>query len=252
MAGDHLFNLKLIGKVILFILFMTGCSSNQPNQNFDQSIPYSQLSTQDNSTLQSIDNPPSQQLTEDPDSQQLPSNQGTQQQTVPDGFIKDDRVQKQGEENTVVQNSTSPSLLPFHDFKERWNAVSEEQMSNLYIKNIEESSNTNETIYHTRLSNHLELRIFVHENYVHQLELTSDEKTTEVIYQMLAGWNQVINMLHPTVEMYDVDALFRKIGVGPNADLSNLKATSFDYFHLHYEVLPTDNGYTFRASYRKS
>ena len=252
MAGDHMFNLKLIGKVILFILFMTSCSSNQPNQSSDQSIPYSQLSTQDNGTLQSMDNPPSQQPTEEPDRNQLPSNQGTQQQTIPDRSITDDSVQKQKEENPVAQNPTSLSSLPFHDFKERWNAVSEEQMSGLYIKKIEETPNPKETIYHTRLSNHLELQIFVHENYVYQLELISNEKTTEVIYQMLAGWSQIILMLNPTIEIYDVDMIFHKIGVGPNADLSKLKTTSFDHSQLHYEVLPTDNGYTFRASYRKS
>jgi hypothetical protein len=79
--------------------------------------------------------------------------------------------------------------------------------------------------------------------------MISEGKSSRVVQSMLTGWTQIINILHPNIEIYDVDTLFNKIGVGPNADLTNVKATSFIYFELLYEVLPTENGYIFRASY---
>lgn len=125
----------------------------------------------------------------------------------------------------------------------------EEQMSNLYIKDFEAISGDTGTSYRAALGNTLELLIFVSNDSVRKLEMISTRKSTAEINTMLTGWSQIVSILHTNLEVQDEDALFHLIGVGPNGDLSQVIAKTFTYMGIHYEVLPTDKGYTFRASY---
>jgi hypothetical protein len=246
MAGDRVSKLEVIGKLIFFVFILSACSSNAPKLNLDPSVPYSKLSTQEDQNLQSKNELLNQQINEELITEQIQPDADSQQQMVPEVLIEENDDQQQEPENALIH-----SKLPFQDFKARWNAISDEQMSNLHIKDLEESKHDQGTLYISHLSKQIELHIHVYGNYVQQLEINSKGKSTSNINEMLAAWNQVINILHPTIEVYDVDTLFNKIGVGPNADVSKIKKASFVYSHLHYNVSPRENGYTFRASYNK-
>jgi hypothetical protein len=152
-------------------------------------------------------------------------------------------------EQTKAGQASSSTPLSFEDFTERWNSLSEEQLSTLYIKNLEDISSNDGTIYRAIFSDKLELLIFVSNGLVRQLEMISSGKSVNEIYSMLSGWSQMADILHPNREGQDVDALFHSIGVGPNADLSKVTSKSFTYYDLFYEVIPTDIGYTLRISY---
>jgi hypothetical protein len=253
----------LIGKLTIFICLLSACSSPEQSQNLDQSNPYIKLSTEENQSLQesneSINEEPiANEMKQDSKNGEIEGNgqiqqeQDTQQQTIPENPITEDRLQKQEvqkNEDQSNQATTVSTKLPFQDFKARWNAVSDEQMSNLYIRNLEKISSTE---YRALLTNQLELNIVVANDFIQQLVLISNDPSKVTINSMLAGWSQIINLLHPDIEIYDVDELFNKIGVGPNSDVSNVKQTSFTYYELHYEVIPTEKGYTFKAGYDKS
>ena len=151
-----------------------------------------------------------------------------------------------------ILEKTAPSQqLPFADFKERWNAVCDEQITNLYIQNLEAATNERGSYYHTRIHPQIMLRIFVDNDYVQQLEMISEGKANTTTLAMLAGWSQIINILHPNMEINDVDEFYQKIGVGPNADLTKVKPTSFTYYDLNYQIYTTENGYGFIAAYAK-
>jgi hypothetical protein len=259
---------KLIKIILLsfFILLVNGCSS-APESHRGDSNGFLKLSTegvpkQDLTDDQIIEesNPNPLQQESDTEEQTLPEeehnqeqlNQDTQQQTIPDDPIIEELVPEEEGQGQISQAMVA-TKLPFQDFKDRWNAVTDEQMSNLYIRNFDEvASNEGIITYSSNLTNKLELRVFVAQNYIQQLEMINREKSDLSIESMLTGWSQMINILHPDIEIYDVDTLFNKIGVGPNGDLSELKPISISYSDLHYEVVPTENGYSFRASYSNS
>lgn len=242
-----LFNLELI-----FLVFLLNACSPQPEQSQDQSQSYIRLSTEEQQNLQQpaeID----EQETNLTDTNQIQSKPDSKQQTLQEEFTSEeqadkDAVPEQTSDNVENQNTAEVTKLPIHDFKERWNAVAEEQMSNLYIKSLDEYPNEKEMIYRSNLSKDIKLEIKANGEYIQQIEMICENKSPSTVYTMLSGWSQMINILHPTIEIYDVDTFFHKIGVGPNADLSNLKSTTISYFDIEYEVLQTDKGYNLTAT----
>ncbi|WP_090867328.1 hypothetical protein [Oceanobacillus limi] len=183
---------------------------------------------------------------EDADENQPQREQRSLQETLPDSS-----TERELEEHIPDEHDTSKETpLPIDNFKERWNAVSDEQFSELYIESLQEIETENGVTYESKLTNQLALRIHANnQGYVEQLEMVQEGTLGSNVYQMLTGWSQIINIIHPNLEINDVDSLFHDIGVGPNGDLSNVSETSFDYHHIHYHISPTENGYTFRARY---
>ncbi|MEH7383514.1 hypothetical protein V7138_23855 [Bacillus sp. JJ1533] len=147
--------------------------------------------------------------------------------------------------NSLLTAQTTP--LPFEDFKERWNALTDAQMSNLYIKELEKVTTEDNHYYKANLTNQIQLYVYVNENHVVKLEVLSEGKSQAVISAMLASWSQVINIFHSELEMQDVDYLFGQIGVGPNLDLSNVHSKSIEHLGKKYEIEVTENGYRFAA-----
>lgn len=239
--------------LILFICLFSACSSRPEQNSSGQSSPYIKLSTP------SKENPnpvmPDEQVDEHHGSSpNQVQNQDAPEQKLPEDYAAEDRLQTQEIQETEDPKSGAETVsteLPFQDFKARWNAVTDEQMSNLYIKDLEEVSSNGETFYRSNLSNQLELRVFVHQDHIQQLELISKDNTKVTVAAMLTGWSQIITLLHPNIEIYDVDELFNKMGVEPNGNLTKVKQTSFTYNDLHYEVTPTENGYSFIGRYDK-
>jgi hypothetical protein len=250
---------KLFNFGILFLL-LAGCITS-PDKQINKSNQYLHLSTEEQETNDSVDStlPDSnsvqhqgeeiqQQPTEQPlqgespgqDSQQVIPVEPHTQEELRENEIRADEVKVE----TIIK-------LPFQDFKERWNAVTEEQMSNLYIHNLEKVTKNNTTYYRSELTRELELLVFEENGYVQSLELVSKSRTKPIILSMLTGWNQIINILHPGIEIYDVDILFNMLGVGPNGDLTGIKDTIISHYDLSYEVTPIEGGYFFKASYNR-
>lgn len=152
-------------------------------------------------------------------------------------------------DNTEINVPISTNLS-FDNFRERWNAISESQFSNLVIQNLEEvSKNEQEVIYEASLNNIMTLRVSVSNNFVQTLEIESESNTD--IQTMLTGWVQVIHMLHPEQEITDVDRFFSEIGVGPNGDLSNVHEGDYPYYSMVYHIDKDQNSYIFKGSYKK-
>jgi hypothetical protein len=160
-----------------------------------------------------------------------------------------DKSQRLSTQQHIMEQANTLTPLPFHDFKERWNAVAEEQQSNLRIQKLEKVSNENGTYYTSAIPGNMELRVYPTDDAIKQLELISHGKSRTDIINMLQGWTQMATILYPNVPMPDVDGLFNLIGVGPNADLSTIKKKSFVFSGINYEVIPTDDGFVFRAAY---
>lgn len=257
----------ILYRIVIFLIVIcitNGCSATKNNENA-QSSPLIKLSTQEQETDDNIqqesindelqpetnlEQAPITEETAPENNLQAQHDQDSLQQTIPESSMIIEGTEK-SEEQSITTQVTS-TQLPFQDFKERWNAITDEQMSNVYIRNLEEV-NTNEGNYYlSNLNNSLQLRIIVEQDFVQQLELINNDKSKSGIGIMLTTWSQMINILHSNIEIYDVDTLFNKIGVGPNGDLSALKPISFTNYGLHYDVVPTEKGYTFRAGYNKT
>ena len=159
------------------------------------------------------------------------------------------RNQRISTQQHITEQANTLTPLPFQDFKERWNAVADEQQSNLRIQRLEKVSNETGTYYTSPIPGNMELRVYQTGDAIRQLELISHGKSRTDIINMLQGWSQMVTILYPNVPMPDIDGLFNLIGVGPNADLSTIKRKSFVYSGINYEVVPTDDGFIFRAAY---
>lgn len=204
------------GKLILFIVIWLSACSSQPENMDNINLHYQQLSTEEPSNFQQTDNQVQEELEQ---------------------------------ESKSIEQEEKPNapMLPFQDFRERWNAITDEQMSNLYIRNLEEQSNNDETFYRAQLNDYIEMRIHVYEKSIIKLEMISKEKSQAVIFTMLSGWSQIVTIVHQNREIPDVDAFFNKIGVGPNGNLTNINTGAFTYFDIVFEIIRTDQGFIFRA-----
>lgn len=200
--------------LMIVLLTLNACTSDTKNQHGEDNSPYLHLSTQE---------------------------QDQQNDTQTEGNHEN--------QQRSIEKEPATTPLPFQDFKERWNAITEERLSNLYIKTLNATSGEKGTFYSAQITNKLELRIFVTEDFIHQIELISQVKTGSEVYTMLEGWNQIIDILHPNIEMNDVDSFFHDIGVGPNADLTNVKEREITFLGINYTIIPTNEGYIFRTSY---
>lgn len=185
-----------------------------------------------------------------------------EQETVPETQTQEQNLQeeeiKEGQSNRPhsitqpktdqTENITEPKQLPFQDFKERWNAISDDQMSDLYIQQFDAFNEQQETIYKSPLNNDHSISVYVQNGDIRKMIMSTENATsTSIVYSMLSGWSQMIHMLHPDIEIYDVDDFFNQIGVGPNADLKNVKNSTITYENIKYIITKTDTGYHFTA-----
>lgn len=226
---------------------MYACSFNQTKQQSNPNNKYHQLSTQSNEQEEentSIQEPSNigepSDIEQNNNEQEVPQNEEQQHQGL------------NGQQGETIAPTASSIQLPSYNFKERWNSLTEEQMSNLYIQSMEEVKTSEKTIYSTQINSEITLSIATFNNYVESLEMTNTGKSRDNIYNMLTGWSQMITIIHPDMEIHDVDSIFNRIGVGPNTDLTNMKSTSFTYLDLHYDLSITDKGYSFKVSYVNS
>lgn len=252
---------KLLTTALFSLIFLTtisGCSTLKQNEDSQPKSPFIDLSTEkqgDQTPYRNMDERPNttEQAPQKHDNDKMdkiPNEHHSLQQTIPDQLPTEELVpdELETEQHTDTQKTTNKATnLPFQHFKERWNALSDEQSSNLYIKKLEKASNEEGSYLKAHLSNQLELHVFVEGKFIKRLDIISDIETKDDVLAMLSSWEQVVKILHPNVEIHDVDHFFEQIGVGPDADLTNVKAVSFPYYQLRYTIEPTDIGYRFSA-----
>lgn len=177
------------------------------------------------------------------------------QKTIPNEMKRGDltnNFQNISSNTGADMDSTAVPLvrLPFGNFKEKWNAITDAQLSDLYITKLDVVIVGEE--YHANLTKQLELIIHVDGNQVRGLTLKAHVENKGERMKMLTGWSQVVMILHPEYEIYDVDALFSELGVGPNADLSQVQEGVYPYHDLQYEITRSENDYIFLATYKES
>ncbi|WP_203361647.1 hypothetical protein [Bacillus sp. REN10] len=148
-----------------------------------------------------------------------------------------------------AQQIAQTEPLPFEGFKERWNAVSKQQGTDLIISHLDKSTNEKEDVYQASLTNHLTLRVFVAGQHIQKIQMSNEGKTTSERYTMLMGWSQVFFLFHPNAEPHHVDNLFTELGVGPNANLSQVEKKTVLYQGVQYTVSPTEIGYELEVAY---
>ena len=244
----------------LWILFfaLSACSTqNEPDQSNKNS--YIKLSTEGQfkektviDQEQPITNSEDAPIEEEqktipivPDTEQQTEQNQEISQALPNRPYLNTEPEPEENNNPAVQKK-----LPFQDFKERWNAISDDQASKLYIRQFDVISEQNETIYSTPLNVDHQLRITVKNGNINQLEmLTPNTPSSSTVFSMLGGWSQIMNILHPEIQLYHIDDFFNQIGVGPNADIKNVKNTTITYDRITYTITLTNPGYRFTAAF---
>ncbi|MEN2767363.1 hypothetical protein [Ornithinibacillus xuwenensis] len=234
----------------VFLLFLLVSCNDEPEQGQrgDES-PFQNISTETPADEQPSEIPNNGLNTNEDqlaDNEEINRDQEDLQKALPEDSITPEELYE--EEQYEAKQVEVITTLPFDSFKERWNAISDAQLTNLYISKFQEMQNDVGISYTASLNAHMKLRVKVTSDYVQSVGLVSDRNVDTV--QMLTGWSQVIKILHPELEIHDVDAFFNEIGVGPNGDLTNLKEGIYPYDYLEYELAKTEEGYVFRGAYK--
>jgi hypothetical protein len=145
------------------------------------------------------------------------------------------------------QAETQLPKIPFAEFEDRWNAVADEQASNLYISSFEK---LDENIFRTSIQDSLELRVFVVEDMVEGIMIRTRFDSSREILDMLTGWSQMVYVLESEVDPHQIDELFHELGVGPNLDINGLKRKSVNRNGIIYTVNPNEAGFELEAKYQ--
>ncbi|MHC0036269.1 hypothetical protein [Pseudoneobacillus sp. C159] len=149
-----------------------------------------------------------------------------------------------------LNNPPTSDVFPLFmtDFKERWNAISDEQTGDNYIEEF--TAKDNPLHFVTLLKKNLELEIHtLDENQITEIIINGTGQNSSDFLKMLTSWWQVFLITNPGTDFHEIDAIFSEIGVGPNSQLEELTDRTFSYGGLLYEVNTTENWITFKARY---
>lgn len=157
-------------------------------------------------------------------------------------------IQKNADRARLLQQK-QPFHVPLQEFAERWNAVSADMGSELVIHDPAAFRWRAGGRYTYAFRPGLRLRLTPgHDNTVSRVEVISSARTIAERYQMLSAWGQVYTMNHPETPPFEADALFHKLGVRPDADLTRLTSSPVEVEGVRYEIASQKNTLTFRAS----
>ncbi|MBD8067462.1 hypothetical protein [Bacillus sp. PS06] len=150
------------------------------------------------------------------------------------------------DQDEVEPNSELPSFFPADELKRRWNAISEEYTLVNYIKSLEFIQNTEEAYYRAILDKGIEFRSYITDDkLINRFVLIGKKGNAEENSTLITSWWQLILLTNP--EVTDIDLSFSNLGVGPNANLNQVKEQTFTIGEINYTVIPTDIGYNFEA-----
>lgn len=134
--------------------------------------------------------------------------------------------------------------LPFQDFQQRWNSISTEQGSNLFIKSFEKHAGDHHMpFYEISIAKQLTLRIFVKKAKVISIQMEGTNQSSKDSFEMLTGWSQIFILLNPQIQPSQIDLIFSEMGVGPNGNLQQVVKQSIVYNGTHYHVSSQQNHY---------
>lgn len=156
-----------------------------------------------------------------------------------------DPTQKEEVKEEVVDQNVS-TFLPFDEFRSRWNAISEMYTGENYVRSIEHIQNETDSFYRSVLNNKTELQVYVNDkNFVKSIKLIGKSGSNKDNFSLITSWWQLLLLSNP--EMTDFDGTFSHIGVGPNANLTNVKEQTFSFGGITYRIIPESQNYTFEA-----
>ncbi|MET3696848.1 hypothetical protein SAMN05877753_101577 [Bacillus oleivorans] len=207
------------------VTLLVSCSPT-PEENLNSSDPYQELTNQLPPAPNRIENPTGQIRHE---TQLLPND-----------------VDDQTEESETVSQD---DRLPFHDFKERWNALSEEQGTALMIRRLEKTPIDQGDVYVSDFQNGLVLRVYVYDDKIRGLQVTERAQTLTERFQLLTAMSQIYLILNPGREPHHADYLFNEFGIGPNANFEPVQQRTIEYNGILYTITPKEEAYQFAAFY---
>lgn len=163
----------------------------------------------------------------------------------------DDQEIVEDNERTVPSSTTTEVVTyPFDEFKGRWNALSDELFSELYIiefKKTEHESGKSEFYYIFQKGYELFV-ITGLEQAIEQIKFVGKPTTEEQRYEMLTGWSQVILLSNLNFDYYDVNLIFEHLGIKPNATIDS-SDQNINYKGVEFGIIHGDGSYIFEANY---
>jgi hypothetical protein len=260
------------------MIFLSGCSSSPPAEESPQGKPLLRLSTvedenfvtengktetketpeSDQTRGKQVEEVPTEKDSETSTDKSTPKEEQTAELEEPPvlGYgIPQENPGDQKDSQEIAEAETNKSVatgnfqLPYQDFKDRWNAISEEQASNLTIFSLTPNRTETDTFYQTSLNERLTLKIFLSNKKVQKLHMVGNGRTKPDILSMLTSWSQVVYMMNPEAEPHEIDHLFNELGVGPNSNLEDVQDRTVIQGGIQYKVTSTETGYQFEASY---
>ncbi|MBM4762884.1 hypothetical protein [Bacillus sp. B15-48] len=231
--------------LIIFLLLIAGCNQTFQGQRSEENTRESRINILENkpeTEQPKEDLEPMEEENIQPKDEAHPPAYGVPQQEPAE--------QPEGNESSNTELETeqreSDFKLPFHDFKARWNAISNEQGANLEIGSLEKVNSEDGSYYRSFFNQSLELRVFVTNNYVEKLQLLNSSQTN--LLAMLAGWSQIIYMFNLDAQPHQIEELFTELGIGPNLDLNEVEDQTIEHEGIRYTVKRVQPGYLFEAS----
>lgn len=155
--------------------------------------------------------------------------------------------QEEPSEQKEVQPDNKIIKIPFTEFQSRWNAVTDEQASNLYIASFEK---VDDNIYSTTLKDDIELLVYVKEEKAESIMLRTVIDSSGEILDMLTAWSQIVYLFESEISPHQIDELFNELGVGPNLDIKDVKQKSVIRGGIQYTVNPITDGFELEATYK--
>lgn len=156
---------------------------------------------------------------------------------------------KPSQQETIDTGESNDFQLPLADFRERWNAISNEQGMDLKIPALEKVEQGN---FKATLKNKINLYLRAPSDRIETIEVVTSDIEREQQLNMLAAWSQVIYMLEQNADPHQIDQVFSEFNIGPNADLSGVQEKTIVRGNLRYTVKPLGTGYFFEAAYTNS
>lgn len=151
-------------------------------------------------------------------------------------------------QRALVETEESIPLLkitiPFAEFLERWNAISDEITFENQITTFEKVSEYGIAF----INPFTQLKVYKKNDYVEKIIVSSTKTNNkENIFTMLSSWMQVILLTNPQLEMKEIDQLFAELGIEPNGDIDQLQTTTFNIGEIAYTVTVDEKTYIFTA-----
>lgn len=151
-------------------------------------------------------------------------------------------------QNKIEEPKVSDQFrLPLQEFKERWNAITTEQGTEVEISSL---TKTDGNHYKAEINKDLEIQLSTVKDKVQFVTLNSRNSSNQGKTMMLASWSHIVYLLEPNANPDQIDELFAEFGVGPNLDVGKVKEKTVERNGILYRVTPMENGFQLKASYK--